>query len=201
MMKRHLADDEFDPGDSTLFLFDGILEPRHELSPQQSDVLKSKEGVKPPLRANGSIRTEPQTNMVAGISSKAPASRTPGPSLVQTLPIQTTNNRTPLNEKQSVNATFPRNPAVSLSPPKSLSQEAPRDLPPRRNNPAQISLRKCISDPTALAGSLTLQSRKPMAQSPLDTLCDPDGIQKQGPWTVEALDLFDFWPPGRPKPG
>lgn len=24
--------------------------------------------------------------------------------------------------------------------------------------------------------------------------------QDQGPWTLEALDLFDFWPPGRQRP-
>ncbi|KAL1956781.1 hypothetical protein VTO42DRAFT_6835 [Malbranchea cinnamomea] len=27
-----------------------------------------------------------------------------------------------------------------------------------------------------------------------------DDDEEQGPWTSEALDLFDWWPPGRPKP-
>ena len=29
---------------------------------------------------------------------------------------------------------------------------------------------------------------------------EEDAVEK-GPWTVEALDLFDWWPPDRPKPG
>jgi hypothetical protein len=28
---------------------------------------------------------------------------------------------------------------------------------------------------------------------------EPDH-EERGPWTSEALDLFDWWPPGRPKP-
>ena len=30
--------------------------------------------------------------------------------------------------------------------------------------------------------------------------CNGDDNEERGPWTSEALDLFDWWPPGRPKP-
>ncbi|KKK14012.1 hypothetical protein ARAM_006252 [Aspergillus rambellii] len=39
-----------------------------------------------------------------------------------------------------------------------------------------------------------------MATSPLIPLSNQTKLHEQGPWTSEALDLFDFWPPGRPKP-
>ncbi|KAK1140690.1 hypothetical protein N8T08_010003 [Aspergillus melleus] len=65
---------------------------------------------------------------------------------------------------------------------------------------SSTGLRKSYSDPTALTSANSLQSRTAPCKSPLNR-DDDDTNREQGPWTTEALDLFDFWPPGRPKPG
>lgn len=65
----------------------------------------------------------------------------------------------------------------------------------------QMGLRKSLSDPSALTSAVGIQARQVPGRSSLGTILDEDGVHDQGPWTSEALDLFDFWPPGRPKPG
>ncbi|OQE40273.1 hypothetical protein PENCOP_c006G01525 [Penicillium coprophilum] len=55
-------------------------------------------------------------------------------------------------------------------------------------------LRKSISDPTALT------ARQVRAGGSFHAANMDDQPKEQGPWTSEALDLFDFWPAGRPKP-
>ncbi|CAI7675960.1 unnamed protein product [Penicillium discolor] len=55
-------------------------------------------------------------------------------------------------------------------------------------------LRKSISDPTALT------ARQGRAGESLHTANKESEPREQGPWTSEALDLFDFWPAGRAKP-
>ncbi|OQE21535.1 hypothetical protein PENFLA_c014G01445 [Penicillium flavigenum] len=55
-------------------------------------------------------------------------------------------------------------------------------------------LRKSISDPTALT------TPQVPAGGSLDAANKENELKEQGPWTSEALDLFDFWPAGRPKP-
>ncbi|RAH75377.1 DNA helicase ZGRF1-like domain-containing protein [Aspergillus aculeatinus CBS 121060] len=67
---------------------------------------------------------------------------------------------------------------------------------PRSNIPTHTSLRKSYSDPTALATTTTVH------RANHTTIPDPAGDDPfdQGPWTREALDLFDFWPAGRAKP-
>lgn len=62
-------------------------------------------------------------------------------------------------------------------------------------------LRKSYSDPTTLASANGFQNRTACSKSPLNGCNNDDTNLEQGPWTTEALDLFDFWPPGRPKPG
>ncbi|KAL5356504.1 hypothetical protein BJX96DRAFT_142901 [Aspergillus floccosus] len=57
-------------------------------------------------------------------------------------------------------------------------------------------LRKAHSDPSPLFKA-HIPPRSAISKSPLN---DDDDATQQGPWTSEALDLFDFWPPGRPKP-
>ncbi|KAH1979317.1 hypothetical protein LV164_004523 [Aspergillus fumigatus] len=61
-------------------------------------------------------------------------------------------------------------------------------------------LRKALSDPTALTTSTSVQSRSQLSSRSVDTYPIEENLPEQGPWTSEALDLFDFWPPGRPKP-
>ncbi|PLN79805.1 hypothetical protein BDW42DRAFT_172150 [Aspergillus taichungensis] len=69
---------------------------------------------------------------------------------------------------------------------------SPASRPAARVNPATRStgLRKALSDPT------TLTMRDHAFGGPLQE----DTPGEQGPWTAEAMDLFDFWPPGREKP-
>lgn len=60
-------------------------------------------------------------------------------------------------------------------------------------------LRKSLSDPTALTARPALQTRPTLMRAAMSAV--PEEPQEiEGPWTSEALDLFDFWPPGRPKP-
>lgn len=74
------------------------------------------------------------------------------------------------------------------------SRPAPaRNFPTKR--PLDAPLHKSLSDPTALTARPSLQTRPE-----LSTTSEQVEELDQGPWTSEALDLFDFWPPGRPKP-
>lgn len=86
------------------------------------------------------------------------------------------------------------------------SREPPHASQPAlvRNQPAKRSidapLRKSLSDPTALIARSGLQSRPSLMRNALSTVPEQEQEIEQGPWTSEALDLFDFWPPGRAKP-
>ncbi|EAS30654.3 uncharacterized protein CIMG_06133 [Coccidioides immitis RS] len=77
--------------------------------------------------------------------------------------------------------------------------------PPHRHRTAANGLQKSLSDTSALRCRSSRPSRS--LQTRLMTVsgsCTPDSSrndEEQGPWTSEALDLFDWWPPNRPKPG
>ncbi|OJJ48244.1 hypothetical protein ASPZODRAFT_140557 [Penicilliopsis zonata CBS 506.65] len=85
----------------------------------------------------------------------------------------------------------PRLPRASTKLAPSLSESAPRFHPTIKRQ--ENLLRKSHSDPSALE---TGSSRHLPGRCP-ETL--QDHCKPQGPWTAEAMDLFDFWPPGRPK--
>ncbi|KAJ5191814.1 uncharacterized protein N7498_010799 [Penicillium cinerascens] len=74
----------------------------------------------------------------------------------------------------------------------------PCNLPARRALDAP--LRKSVSDPTTLTAQRTLQSRPTLMRSAMSAVPEQPEVNEEGPWTSEALDLFDFWPLGRPKP-
>jgi hypothetical protein len=71
--------------------------------------------------------------------------------------------------------------------------------PARRNEPKLF--RKSYSDTTALRNadqhrhgpSLPVATSRPARMEPIHE-------SDKGPWTAEAWDFFDWWPPGRPKP-
>lgn len=86
---------------------------------------------------------------------------------------------------------IPRNPKANL--PLSTLQ----NVPTRRAMDAP--LRKSFSDPTALTAPPSLHARPTLTRSALSTAEEAEPYE-EGPWTSEALDLFDFWPAGRPKP-
>lgn len=75
------------------------------------------------------------------------------------------------------------------SPAQNLSAKRSLDAP----------LRKSLSDPSALTARSGLH-RPTVMRSALSTAPESAEEIEQGPWTSDALDLFDFWPPGRPKP-
>lgn len=97
--------------------------------------------------------------------------------------------------KSSSDDEFPHvsNASIPLPQPGAPSS-VPRDRPPINAKPRSAGLRKSFSDPSTINNVNT----RPLPASPLNLLAE--GSDEQGPWTSEALDLFDFWPPGRPKP-
>ncbi|KAJ0416513.1 hypothetical protein BJY00DRAFT_291433 [Aspergillus carlsbadensis] len=96
-------------------------------------------------------------------------------------------------ERQPPQATVPSGP----SNPPSRTVPTPPLIPFPR--PRSAVLRKSYSDPSAI-NSLQTRPLTTTTNSPLNPATDTTDHSEQGPWTSEALDLFDFWPPGRPKP-
>lgn len=92
-------------------------------------------------------------------------------------------------------------------PPAAVNHAArSQGIPPAPTKPSSRGFQKSYSDPSAFHAANRIQSRQlpsnllnPVAEEGTSNE-QPNQIQEQGPWTVEALDLFDFWPPGRPKP-
>lgn len=89
-----------------------------------------------------------------------------------------------------------------------VQNKATRQIPATVSHRAQgalpksgsTGLRKSYSDPTTLTSANGLRPRSLPFKSPLNNCMEEDQPHEQGPWTSEALDLFDFWPPGRLKP-
>ncbi|KAJ6007589.1 hypothetical protein N7540_011565 [Penicillium herquei] len=79
----------------------------------------------------------------------------------------------------------------------SKTSTSSQTLPARRALAAP--LRKSVSDPSALANKPGLQTRPTAMRSAMSAVPEEE-VHEEGPWTSEALDLFEFWPPGRPKP-
>ncbi|KAJ5992275.1 hypothetical protein N7451_007999 [Penicillium sp. IBT 35674x] len=78
------------------------------------------------------------------------------------------------------------------------AEDMPRNLSARRSFDAP--LRKSLSDPSALNKKPSLQARPTPMRGAMSAVPEEPEVLEEGPWTAEALDLFDFWPPGRPKP-
>ncbi|KAI9929871.1 hypothetical protein ASPWEDRAFT_64759 [Aspergillus wentii DTO 134E9] len=92
--------------------------------------------------------------------------------------------------------TRPAQPGPTQPPPiPAVMNLRPQNLTARASH---TRLQKSYSDPTALLNATGVTSRRAPPKSPLGMPVN-NGPEK-GPWTAEALDLFDFWPPGRPKP-
>jgi len=96
------------------------------------------------------------------------------------------------------------NPGIDSGQNKVSHARSKESVPaPAQNLSAKRSLdaplRKSLSDPSALTARSGLH-RPTVMRSALSTAPESAEEIEQGPWTSEALDLFDFWPPGRPKP-
>lgn len=131
---------------------------------------------------------------------------------------------TPLPPEPRVNQNVPENAprtlnrshsdTTSLLPPVVANTAITDILPPEtcpRPQPRSLgrSLQKSVSDVSSLRAS----NARPAASRGIQTRLVPmmtagDSLsasfegedEEQGPWTCEAFDLFEFWPPGRPKP-
>ena len=104
---------------------------------------------------------------------------------------------------------------INSSTPATIVQHPISDSTVPKNQPSKV-LRKSFSDPsTALINDIDTGQVHfhPPSPFPMTTVDDrgnsasngllplwENAVQDQGPWTREALDLFDFWPPGREKP-
>ncbi|PGH07520.1 hypothetical protein AJ79_06255 [Helicocarpus griseus UAMH5409] len=94
------------------------------------------------------------------------------------------------------------------NPPQPAPQPAAAALNPIPAPPKP--LQKSLSDASSALGRTTSaisaapRTRQsllaPKRNQHVATCVDVDE-EEQGPWTEEALDLFDWWPPGREKPG
>lgn len=99
-------------------------------------------------------------------------------------------------------------------PPAAVNHAArSKAFPPTPAKQSSRGFQKSYSDPSAFHTVNSIQSRQ-LPSSTLELLAEDsdedeerdeeqtrDQVQEQGPWTAEALDLFDFWPPERPRPG
>lgn len=104
---------------------------------------------------------------------------------------------------------------MSLLPPvveEGVTTDTPLPAEPRpRPQPRGLGrpLQKSVSDVSTLRASNSRSATGRGLQTtllPVTTAAELHNAalegdeEEQGPWTCEALDLFDFWPPGRPKP-
>lgn len=89
----------------------------------------------------------------------------------------------------------PTEPSATLA---AINHAARSQGIPPPTKPSARGFRKSLSDPSAFHTVNSIQPRQ-LPSSPLNP--NQGQIQDQGPWTCEAMDLFDFWPPDRPKPG
>lgn len=139
---------------------------------------------------------EEASQRISGPSNQpsAPAKPTPTP----TPPIK---KEAPPSQPTIDHPTGLSGPSAML-PPAAIDHAARSQGIPPPAKPSSRGFRKAISDPSAFHTVNSIQSRQ-LPSSPLNPQAgEKQGqIQDQGPWTCEAMDLFDFWPPDRPKPG
>ncbi|EEH10371.1 conserved hypothetical protein [Histoplasma capsulatum G186AR] len=110
-----------------------------------------------------------------------------------------------ITEKASQSAPAPSPPPPPPPPPRPQKpfQKAPSDPSSmlRGTTTSSTVTTTVTAPPTAAAIPRTRQSLlAPKRNQHVATCVDVDDGEEQGPWTEEALDLFDWWPPGRPKP-
>lgn len=117
---------------------------------------------------------------------------------VPQLPINPSASSIPPVPRQILSSNNNQTGSPSTTHPSENPPNKPPILPAQKH--LKAPLRKSLSDPTALIGQTSLQPRSVLTKSSLGTMAEQGEPQDQGPWSAEALDLFDFWPPGRPKP-
>lgn len=180
-------DNEFTLGDSTLAIMEEMM--------------------------NAEISPPVQTKETTGVPSSAKEKRNQVPSPIENKYEKL--HKSPAHiDKPMVRSTSDAAVSIHLTaasrPPPSSSPE--KRLKTSKRTTDIASLQKSYSDPSALRGmdsdltrpvsaaistSSTIKSLTKVLRADRDPLVD---CCDQGPWTVEAMDLFDWWPPGRAKP-
>ncbi|KAJ9211023.1 hypothetical protein DTO166G4_7415 [Paecilomyces variotii] len=174
------AQAEFDPSDSTLFVLDEMIDEQSPNRPASSDTTRELKSSSDQRRtALYSIPPHPVTD------SSPPNPPRPPPLSKQ---HSTITNRVAAPEPNIVQQNRPSSPKAPVREPVLSSHHPPRKSPK--------TFRKTVSDPTALRSS---DGNRAIARPTLSEQPESKNEEK-GPWTSEALDLFDWWPPGRPKP-
>ncbi|PYH41751.1 DNA helicase ZGRF1-like domain-containing protein [Aspergillus saccharolyticus JOP 1030-1] len=138
----------------------------------------------------------PSRNNKPSVPPLQPTSTTPSPAIIPKshdfAPSTSTqailNELTDLPESTTTPATTTTTTRPQPHRPLHLHHHHPTKSSP--NPTTHTSLRKSYSDPTALTSTTSTGHKTNPDPSPSD----------QGPWTREALDLFEFWPAGRVKP-
>ncbi|KAL2013714.1 hypothetical protein VTN00DRAFT_1239 [Thermoascus crustaceus] len=199
---------EFIPSASTLFVLGEMIdEPvtaatsaRREVKPSSSlsepNYLYaipqhcSRDSASPDSPAERSAPTTSRTNQ----SQPAPRQRQTAvsDSAARQSDLSSRNNNSDSNTMAAVQTEPPPRPPVSVN----------RSVPPNpvaAREPPQKIFRKSLSDPTVLRTTTGNRSR-PVSNNGQSNIASNATDDDQGPWTSEALDLFDWWPPGRPKP-
>ncbi|OJD10900.1 hypothetical protein ACJ73_09665, partial [Blastomyces percursus] len=115
--------------------------------------------------------------------------------------------------------TLPLPASLPITHPALAERSEPAPPPPPEQNltapPQPKPLHKALSDASSVLGRTTTPSTTTAAAPPVPRIrqsllapkrkqhvatCVDVDEEDQGPWTEEALDLFDWWPPGRAKP-
>ncbi|PGG98216.1 hypothetical protein GX51_06936 [Blastomyces parvus] len=157
-----------------------------------------------------------------------PPSRSPDRPQSHHRPFTRSHSDIPQSLPQTKSSSHPSPPAEQIRPPKPTTLKRSDTLPlpintpdlaktsdpppPPEQNPSK-PLQKALSDASSVLGKTTTRSTAaaPAAPRTRQSLLAPKRNQHvatcvdvdeedQGPWTEEALDLFDWWPPGRAKP-
>lgn len=177
------------------------------------EFFKPKTTMKSLLRLNEQEQ-EQEIDAAGGLmdDSTPTADNKPKPSPPGTrLPIQRSFSTTDVLLDQALNISIDSKESESIPD----SQVDPKSQHTKPQSPSKMGLQKSLSDTSALRAiqrpnNRTFQTKlfttaRGVATSNAPRKEDETDVEEEakemGPWTIEALDLFDWWPPNRPKPG
>ncbi|EZF31952.1 hypothetical protein H109_02999 [Trichophyton interdigitale MR816] len=102
----------------------------------------------------------------------------------------------PVDTTSSTKPPVPEAPVPRIEPGEQNAQ-LEKHRPLERSN----SDSSALNPPRSVPKKRAIQTRLfPDRMLSLPAMDEPEVEIEQGPWTSEALDLFDWWPPDRPKP-
>ncbi|EGD87699.1 hypothetical protein H112_04168 [Trichophyton rubrum D6] len=117
-------------------------------------------------------------------------------------PMQNIQRSLSVTDSMPVNTTGSAK-APALEAPVPHVESGVQNAQPKKHGPLErsISDSSALNPPRSLPKKRVIQTRLfPDRILSLPAIDEPEVEVEQGPWTSEALDLFDWWPPDRPKP-